>query len=109
MPRGVLTPDTFTTAVPGAAKQAPDMGITITLTAVLTCSSGNCSATVRVEGSNDGANWFACGADQVFSLAASPQSAAIVRNPFSFSQYRANCTAITGTGAQLVTTMAIGA
>lgn len=108
MPRGVLGPDTFTSAIPGLGRQAPDMGITVTVTAVLTCTSGNCSATVRLEGSNDGTNWFAVGADQVFSSAASPQSAAFVRNPFSFAQYRANCTALTGTGAQLVTAIAVG-
>lgn len=108
MPRGVLGPDTFTSVAVGPGRQAPDMGITATVTAVLTCTSGNCSGTVRLEGSNDGTNWFAVGADQVFSAAPSPQSAAFVRNPFSFAQYRTNVTALSGTGAQLVTNIAVG-
>ena len=109
MPRGVLGPDTFSTATPGAGRQAPDMGTIITVTGVATCSSGNVAATFRLEGSNDGTNWFAVGADQVIASGASPQLASFVRIQFSYAQYRVNCTALTGTGAQLVTAIAVGA
>lgn len=109
MPRGVLGPDTFTAATTGPARQAPDMGTIVTVTGVATTSSGNVSATFRLEGSNDGANWFAVGADQVIALAASPQLASFVRIQFSYAQYRINCTALTGTGAQLITHIAVGA
>ena len=109
MPRGVLGPDNFTTAVPGTGRQAPDLGTIITVTGVATCSSGTVSATFRLEGSNDGTNWFPVGTDQVIAAAASPQLASFTRVQFAFAQYRTNCTAIAGTGAQLVTTIAVGA
>jgi hypothetical protein len=105
----VLTPDTFTTAgASPAGKQAPDLGCIVTATGVLTCTSGNCSATWRVEGSNDGANWQAVGADVVIGSAASPQLSNANRVQFAYAQYRANCTAITGTGVQLVVAIAVG-
>ena len=109
MPRGVLGPDTFTTATAGTGRQAPDMGTIITATGVATCSSGNVSATFRLEGSNDGTNWFAVGADQVIASGPSPQPASFVRIQFSYAQYRINCTALAGIGAQLVTAIAVGA
>jgi hypothetical protein len=109
MPRGVLGPDTFSTVTTGPGRQAPDMGTIVTVTGVATCSSGNVSATFRLEGSNDGINWFAVGADQVITAAASPQLASFTRIQISFAQYRVNCTALTGTGAQLVTHIAVGA
>ena len=109
MPRGVLGPDTFSTVTPGPGRQAPDMGTIITVTGVATCSSGNVNATFRLEGSNDGVNWFPVGADQIIAAAASPQLASFVRIQFSFVQYRINCTAIGGTAAQLVTAIAVGA
>lgn len=108
MPRGILGPDIFTSATAGAGRQAPDLGTIITMTAVATCTSGSVSASVQVEGSNDGATWFSVGAALNISSGASPQSAAIVRVQFSYAQYRANCTALTGTGAQLVTAIAVG-
>lgn len=108
MPR-ILGPDTFSTVVAGIGRGAPDLGTIITMTAVLTCSSGNCSAGVQLEGSNDGVNWFIVGAALTFASAASPQTQSAVRVQFSYAQYRANCTAITGTGAQLVTSISVGA
>ena len=109
MPRGVLGPDTFTSAIAGPGRQAPDMGTIVTVTGVATATSGNVSATFRLEGSNDGINWFAVGADQVIASGASPQLASFVRIQFSYAQYRINCTALTGTGAQLLTHIAVGA
>jgi hypothetical protein len=105
----VLSPDTFTaTGTSPAGKPSPDLGVILTATGVLTCTSGNCNATWRIEGSNDGANWQAVGADVVISSAASPQLSNAQRVQFAYAQYRANCTAIVGTGAQLVVTIAIG-
>ena len=108
MPK-VLTPDTFTTAIAGPNKGAPDMGTIITVTGVATCTSGNVSAAFQLEGSNDGVNWFIVGVSQVISSGASPQLASFVRIQFSYAQYRINCTSITGTGAALVTTISVGA
>lgn len=108
MPRGVLGPDTFTTVVAGPGRQAPDLGVIVTVTGVATCSIGNVSASFQLEGSNDGINWFIVGAAQVIASGASPQLASFVRVQFSFAQYRINCTALTGTGAQLVTAIAVG-
>lgn len=108
MPRGILGPDTFTGVAAGTARQAPDLGVILTASGVATCSSGNVSATWRIEGSNDGTNWFAVGADVVISAGASPQLSSAVRVQFSWAQYRINCTALTGTGAQLVASIAVG-
>lgn len=109
MPRGVLGFDVFTTAVPGAARQAPDLGTIITITVLATATAGNVSATVRLEGSNDGANWHAVGVDVVIASAASPQIANATRVQFAYAQYRANVTAIAGTGAVVTTHIAVGA
>ena len=109
MPRGILGPDTFIATGTGVARQAPDLGTIISASGVATCSSGNVSATWRVEGSNDGVNWFPVGADVVISAGASPQLSSAIRVQFAWAQYRTNCTALTGTGAQLVTTIAVGA
>jgi hypothetical protein len=105
----VLTPDTY--SAPGqspAGKQSPDLGVIVTATGILTCTSGNCSATWRIEGSNDGNNWFAVGADVTISSGASPQLSQATRVQFAYAQYRSNCTAIAGTSAQLVVTIAVG-
>ncbi|WP_342617218.1 hypothetical protein [Rhodoferax sp. GW822-FHT02A01] len=108
MPQRPIWNDTLTAIAVGVARQAPDLGVIITVTAKLTCTSGNCSATARLEGSNNGTDWYAVGADQVFSSGASPQTAAFTRVQFAFAQYRINCTAISGTGAALVTDIAVG-
>ena len=108
MPRGVLGPDTFTSAVAGIGRQAPDLGVILAAAGILTCTSGLCSAMWRIEGSNDGINWFAVGADVVISANASPQPSSAIRVQFSWAQYRINCTAISGTGAVLTTTIAVG-
>jgi hypothetical protein len=108
MPRGVLGPDTFTSAVNGPGRQAPDLGVIVTATGVATCTSGNVSATWRVEGSNDGTNWFAVGGDIIISAGTSPQLSNANRVQFAYAQYRSACTAISGTGAQLVIIMAVG-
>jgi len=108
MPKGVLGTDTFTSIAAGPGRQAPDLGVIVTATGIATCTSGNVSATWRVEGSNDGSNWFAIGADVVISAAASPQLSSATRVQFAYAQYRANCTAISGTGAQLAVVIAVG-
>lgn len=107
MPRGVLGPDTFITATPGPGRQAPDLGTIVTLTAVET-GSGAVTASVQIEGSNDGANWFPVGGALALTGSA-PQTGAVVRVQFSYAQYRANCTAITGTSASLTTHITVGA
>ncbi|MBC7597404.1 MAG: hypothetical protein H7238_00130, partial [Polaromonas sp.] len=88
MPRGVLGPDTFTTVVAGPGRQAPDLGTIITMTAVLS-GSGAVNANVQLEGSNDGAIWFAVGASLNLTGTA-PQTGSAVRVQFSYAQYRAN-------------------
>ena len=108
MPR-ILGPDTFTSAVAAVGRGAPDMGTIITVTGVATTTSGNVSASFQLEGSNDGLNWFIVGAAQAISSAASPQTASFVRVQFSYAHYRIYCTALTGTGAQLVTSISVGA
>lgn len=107
MPRGVLGPDVFTTVVAGAGRQAPDLGTIITMTAVET-GTGAVSATIALEGSNDGANWFAVGAALALTGAA-PQTGTVTRVQFSFAQYRANVTAITGSNASVTTHITVGA
>lgn len=107
MPRGVLGPDVFTTAVPGPGRQAPDLGTIVTMTAVET-GTGAVTATVQLEGSNDGANWFAVGAALSLTGTA-PQTGVAVRVQFSYAQYRANVTAITGTSATVTTHITVGA
>ena len=107
MPR-ILGPDNFTTVVAGVGRGAPDMGTIITVTGVATATSGNVSASFQLEGSNDGVNWFIVGAAQVIASGASPQLASFVRIQFSYAQYRINCTALTGTGALLVTSTSVG-
>ena len=109
MPRGVLGPDTFNSVSAGPGRQAPDLGTIVTVTGVATTPSGNVPARFQLEGSNDGLTWFIVGAAQVISSGASPQSASFVRVQFSYAQYRINCTALTGTGAQLVTAISVGA
>lgn len=69
----------------------------------LTCTSGNCTGTVAIEVSADGSNWLNL-ATTTFSSAASPQvGGATTQAPWPY--VRSNLTAITGTGAQVVTTM----
>lgn len=108
MPRGLLGPDTFTATGPGQARQSPDLGTILTLTAAVV-GTGTVSATVQIEGSNDGTYWFSVGAPLSIGAGASPQSATAVRSPFSYAQYRANCTAISGTNAALTTAIGVGA
>ena len=104
----VIGQDTFTSAVPGTGKQSPDLGVIITVTAVGTTTSGNVSYTYQLEGSNDGTDWHAVGASVVVAAGASPQISNATRVQFAYAQYRVNLTAITGTGAQVVTTIAVG-
>ena len=106
----VIRQDTFNGVAVGVGAQSPDLGIVITFTGIATCSSGNVSATFQLEGSNTGnANeWHVVGAPVTISAGASPQIANGTRVQFAFAQYRINCTALTCTGAQLVTQIAVG-
>lgn len=80
--------------------------------ATLTCSSGNCSATVLWQVSNDttaandaARNWITM-ATTTFASAASPQVDGFTSNtPWAY--VRSNVTAISGTSAQVVTTLGI--
>lgn len=106
MSLNLLGPDTFTSVTPGPGRQSPDMGVIITMTGALS-GTGAVSATVSVEGSNDGTNWHTVGT----ALSLSGTNTAIgnkVLVQYSFKQYRANCTAISGTGATLVTHISVG-
>jgi hypothetical protein len=106
MALNLLGPDTFTSVSAGPGRQAPDMGVIITMTGAL-AGTGSVSATVQVEGSNDGINWHVVGT----ALSLSGTNTAIgnkVLVQFSFKQYRANCTAITGTSAKLTTHISVG-
>jgi hypothetical protein len=106
MPLNILGPDTFVSATTGPGRAAPDMGVIITMTGVIT-GTGAVSGSVQLEGSNDGANWHSIGA----AMNLSGTNLAInnaIRVQFCYRQYRANCTAISGTGATLVTHISVG-
>lgn len=71
----------------------------------LTCTSGNCSAAVNVEGSNDGINWIVQ-TTLTFSSGISPQSQGYGSQvPYLFQ--RTNVTALSGTGASVASSVAI--
>lgn len=106
MPR-VLGPDNLSTVAPAAGRGAPDLGVILTATVAVT-GTGTVSATVQLEGSNDGANWFAVGAAINVGPGASPQIANAVRVQFSYAQYRHNCTAISGTAAVAACSTSVG-
>ena len=95
----VLGPDTFTANGSGPQRQAPDLGVILTMTAVLT-GTGAVTSTLQLEGSNDGTNWFSVGAALPLSGTA-PQSGAAVRVQFSYAMYRVTASNITGTGASV--------
>jgi len=95
----VLGPDVFSANGSGPGRQAPDLGVILTMTAVLT-GTGACTATLQLEGSNDGSNWFAVGATLALSGTA-PQVGSAVRVQFSYAQYRHTASNITGTGASV--------
>jgi hypothetical protein len=95
----VLGPDIFTANGSGPGRQAPDLGVILTITAVLT-GTGACTGTLQVEGSNNGTDWFAVGATIALTGTA-PQSSSATRVQFSYAQYRHTASNITGTGATL--------
>lgn len=65
--------------------------------AVLTCTTGNCTAAVNVEGSNDGINWVVQ-TTLTFTSNVSPQTQGYGSQvPYKFQRF--NVTAISGTGA----------
>lgn len=96
----VLGPDTFTANGSGPWRQAPDLGVILTLTGVVT-GTGAVTTTLQLEGSNDGVNAFPVGATLALS-GASPQSGSAVRVQFSFAMYRVTASNVTGTGATCV-------
>jgi hypothetical protein len=75
----------------------PPMGGVRTYAATLTCSSGNCTATVLYEVSMDKVAWITM-ATTTFSSAASPQADGFVSDS-TWPYVRASVTAITGTNA----------
>jgi hypothetical protein len=71
----------------------------ISVQAVLTCSSGDCSGTVVIEVSNDSQNWLTAGTI-TFAAAASPQTEGLLIDA-PWSAVRARTSAISGTGATM--------
>lgn len=78
---------------------------TQTFQAVVT-GTGSVSATVQLNGSNDGVNWTAIGSGITITSGTSPQNGAQVSNT-TYQYYQANITALTGTSASVTTTMAV--
>jgi hypothetical protein len=103
----VFGPDVFTANGNGKAYQGPDLGVIITVTAVVTATSGNCAADITLQGSNDGNTWFNVGATLNNASAASPNPGVLTRVQFAYAQYRVNVANLTGTGAVCTTYMAI--
>jgi hypothetical protein len=103
----VFGPDTFIANGNGKAYQSPDLGVIITVTAVITATSGNCSADVQLQGSNDGSNWHNVGNVLTIASGASPNIGSVTRVQLAFAQYRTNVANLTGTGAQCVTHISI--
>lgn len=92
-----------TVAVVGPLNDVPSVGLR-SFQHTLTSTAGNCTATVAIEVSADGTNFMNL-STTTFSSAASPQFDGFTSQaPWPF--VRANLTAITGTGARVVTTMA---
>lgn len=99
---------TTTTAVAGTS--CTPIGKDRSFQATLTCSSGNCSGTILWQVSNDpltvadaSKNWITM-ATTTFAAAASPQVDGFSSN-VPWLSVRSNVTAITGTAAQVVTTL----
>lgn len=75
-----------------------------TFQVIVTCSSGNCSATVQVMGSNDGLNWSAYGSAIAVTSGTSPNvGSSTGSNPWEY--FTAYVTAISGTNAAVQCTM----
>lgn len=68
--------------------------------------TGSVSATVQPQGSNDGNTWVSVGTAITIASGASPQSGTAITSA-TYQYYRANVTALTGTGAAVTTTMAV--
>ena len=92
----------MTLQIVGGAVNPP----TQTFQAVATTTSGNVTATVQPQGSNDGVNWVNVGSGITIASGASPQIGSEVSNA-TFQYYRGNVTALTGTGASVTTTLAV--
>ena len=103
----VFGPEVFTANGNGRAWQSPDLGVIITVTTVVTSTSGNCAADITLQGSNDGSTWFNVGATLNNASAASPNSGTLTRVQFAYAQYRVQVSNLTGTGAVCTTNIAI--
>ena len=74
--------------------------------AVVVSGTGNVSATVQLQGSNDDINWQNAGTAITIASGASPQLGnTIVNSTWQF--FRGNITALTGTNASATVTMAL--
>lgn len=99
----VTTLGTHTGTTTGTAAAANTRGRT--LQAVLTTSSGNGSATVVIEVSNDGSNFIAAGTI-TFASGTCPQADGFaIAAPWAF--IRSRCSAISGTGASVAVLMGV--
>jgi hypothetical protein len=84
---------------------APINPPTQTFVAVVS-GTGAVSATVQPQGSNDGQTWINLGSGITIASGASPQAGSQIVNS-TFQYFRANVTALSGTGAVVNTTMAV--
>jgi len=97
-PTNLLTDATSTqVGLPVFTQTLSSLNRTFSFQAILS-GSGLVTATVKIEVSNDGTNWFAM---HTFSLTGTALDIEAVVLPLPFVQIRANLTAITGTSAQV--------
>jgi len=76
-----------------------------TFQAVVT-GTGSVSASVTLQGSNDGVNWTNIGSALAVASGTAPQNAAVVTNT-TYQYFQANVTALTGTSAACTVTMGV--
>ena len=92
---------------PGVGPWIANGGVNSTIQVLLTTSSGNGSATVNIEVSNDTLNGTPLAISTVagiitFALAASPQTDGLTTQGAPWKWVRLNVVAITGTGAKIL-------
>ena len=74
--------------------------------AALVTGTGNVSATLQLQGSNDAVNWQNAGTPITIASGASPQLGNVIVNS-TWQFFRGNVTALTGTSAGVTVTMAV--
>lgn len=104
VPTAALARQALLTAVTatGAGAAAPDLGRTPSFHASIT-GTGAVTATVWIEARNTASGVWAT--LTIFSLTGTTTAALLFEAPGRYMEYRANVTAITGTGAAVTVTM----